>query len=481
MKERVLAAIDTARVQGAEYADARWVRSRTEELAVKNGALSMAGMHRSEGVGIRVLKNGAWGFASTDRSGGEELQAAAARAVAIAEASALVMADKVDLAAEPVARGSWSTPRQVDPFTVSREDKLALLYEVESALHVDDRIQVGQAQMLFDEQKIHFLSSEGADLEQDILASGGGFHAVAADGNTIQRRSFPDSSGGMHLSAGYEVLGEFDLPANAERIGEEAVALLTADDCPVGEKDIILDWSQQALQIHESCGHASELDRVLGMEANFAGRSFLTTEKLGNFTYGSEHVNLVADCGLERGLATRGWDDEGVAAQQWHVVEAGQFKSYLTSRELAHIEGRDRSRGCNRASGWNRIPIIRIPNLSLAPGSWDLDDLIADTDDGIWMETNRSWSIDQMRLNFQFTTEIGWEIKKGKKTRMLRGCTYQSRTPDFWGACDAVCDASWWKPFGVMNCGKGEPGQIARMTHGSSPARFRKMKVGVSE
>lgn len=481
MKDRVQAAIDTARSRGADYADARWVRSRTEDLAVKNGALSVAGLHSSQGVGIRVLKNGAWGFASTDRLEGENLDATAARAVAIAEASARVMDTAVVLAKEPAQQGSWVTPRRIDPFSVSRDEKLSLLYRLERALHVDDRIQVCQAQMLFDEQKILFVSSEGAELEQELLASGGGYHVVAANEKTIQRRSFPNSAGGMHLSAGYEVLGEYQLEENAERIAEEAVALLSADPCPVGDKDIILDWSQQALQIHESCGHASELDRVLGMEANFAGRSFLTTEKLGDFTYGSEHVNLVADNTLERGLATRGWDDEGVAAQRWHLVKAGQFESYLTSRELAHVEGNARSRGCNRAEGWNRIPIIRIPNLGLAPGSWELDDLIADTEDGIWMETNRSWSIDQMRLNFQFSTEIGWEIKNGKKTRMLRGCTYQGRTPDFWAACDAVCNENWWKPFGVMNCGKGEPGQIARMTHASAPARFRNIKVGVSE
>ncbi len=480
MKERVRGAIDTACQRGADYADARWVQGRTEELLVKNGALAQSEMRSTQGIGIRVLKGGAWGFASTDRLDQESLDAAAARAVEIAEASAIVMAEPVELAAETAVKGSWSTPREIDPFTVSREDKLALLGRIERGLHSDDRIKVGQAQMLFDSMKILFISSEGAELEQDILASGGGFSAVASDGNSIQRRSFPNSAGGMHLSAGYEVLAEYGLEDNIERIADEAVALLSADPCPTGEKDIILDWSQQALQIHESCGHASELDRVLGMEANFAGRSFLTTEKLGNFTYGSEHVNLVADNTLERGLATRGWDDEGVAAQRWHVVEGGQFAAYLTSRELASVEGQSRSRGCNRAEGWNRIPIIRIPNLGLAPGSWELDDLIADTEDGIWMETNRSWSIDQMRLNFQFSTELGWEIKNGKKTRMLRGCTYQSRTPDFWAACDAVCNEKWWRPFGVMNCGKGEPGQIARMTHGSSPARFRKMRVGVS-
>ncbi|MCP4548298.1 MAG: TldD/PmbA family protein [bacterium] len=481
MKERVQETVDTARSHGAEYADARWVRQKTEELVVKNGALSLAEMGRTQGIGIRVLKNGAWGFASTDRMDKDNLNAAAARAVEVAEASSMVMNEPVELAREPAQRGSWATPFEINPFNVSREEKLNLLFNVEKALHVDERIKVGQAQLLFDEQKILFVSSEGAEIEQSVLASGGGITATAVDGNSIERRSYPNSAGGMHLGAGYEVVKEFDLQANADRIAGEAVDLLSAEQCPVGEKDIILDWSQQALQIHESCGHASELDRVLGMEANFAGRSFLTIEKLGDFKYGSEFVNLVADSTLERGLATRGWDDEGVGAQKWHVVENGQFIAYLTSRELASIEGNDRSRGCNRAEGWNRIPIIRIPNLGLAPGTWDLDDLIADTEDGIWMETNRSWSIDQMRLNFQFSTELGYEIKNGKRGKMLKGCTYQSRTPDFWAACDAVCNEKWWKPFGVMNCGKGEPGQVARMTHGSAPARFRKIRVGVSK
>jgi TldD protein len=481
MKNKVLALLETAKLRGADYSDVRWLQGQTEELVVKNGVLSQAEMHNTHGVGVRVLKNGAWGFASTDRLDQESLDRTAARAVEVAEASAVVMTEPVDLADEPIQKGSWSTPFEIDPFKVSRDEKLAELYAVERSLHTDKRIQVGQAQMLFDKQNILFVSSEGAELEQEILASGGGFFVVASDGNTIQRRSYPNSAGGMHLSGGYEVIGEYAMADHVGQITEEAVALLTADECPVGEKDIILDWSQLALQIHESCGHASELDRVLGMEANFAGRSFLTTEKLGNFTYGSPQVNLVADNTLSRGLATRGWDDEGVGAQRWHVVEGGEFKAYLTSRELASVEGQSRSRGCNRAESWNRIPIIRIPNLGLEPGTWDLDDLIADTDDGIWMETNKSWSIDQMRLNFQFGTEIGWEIKGGKKTRMLRGATYQSRTPDFWGACDAVCNQKWWRPFGVMNCGKGEPGQIARMTHASAPARFRKIKVGVSE
>jgi len=481
MKDLAFRALDTARVGGADYVDVRFVHGKTENLMVKNGALGQAELQETRGLGIRVLKDGAWGFASTDRLDGESVDRAAAKAVEVARASARVMDEAVELAAEPVQKASWATPHDIDPFAVPRDQKLELLYRAEKGLHIDDRIKTGQAQMLFDRQRILFVSSEGAELDQDILASGGGIMAVASDGNTIQRRSYPDSAGGMHLSAGYEVIGEYDLEANVGRTAEEALQLLTADPCPVGERDIILDWSQMALQIHESCGHASELDRVLGMEANFAGRSFLTTEKLGRFKYGSGHVNLVADNTRSRGLATRGWDDEGVAAQRWHVVENGQFKAYLTSRELAKVEGNARSRGCNRAMSWNRIPIIRIPNLGLAPGSWDLNDLIADTDDGIWMETNRSWSIDQMRLNFQFSTEMAWEIRKGKKTRMLRGATYQGRTPDFWGACDAVCNESWWKPYGVMNCGKGEPGQIARMTHGSAPARFRKIRVGVSE
>jgi TldD protein len=269
-----------------------------------------------------------------------------------------------------------------------------------------------------------------------------------------------------------------DFAGNAERVAEEAVALLSADVCPSKETTLILDGSQLALQIHESCGHPSELDRVFGTEAAFAGRSFLTTEKRNNFRYGSDIVNLTADSVRPRGLGTFGWDDEGVPASSTPLVRNGEFVGYLMSRETASQLGLE-SNGCMRADGWNRIPLIRMTNVSIEAGTWKVEDIIADTDDGIFMETNRSWSIDDMRLNFQFGTEIGYEIKVGKRGRLLKNCTYAGITPDFWKSCDAIANAQHWRLWGTPNCGKGEPMQTIGTGHGAAPARFRNVKVGV--
>ena len=270
-----------------------------------------------------------------------------------------------------------------------------------------------------------------------------------------------------------------DLPGNAERTASEAAALLTAEHCPLDTTTtIIIGGSQLALQVHESCGHAIELDRVMGSEAAFAGTSFLTTEKLNSFRYGSEHVNIAADSLCLPGLGTYGWDDEGVPSQSTPIVKDGRFVGYLMSRETASTLGLE-SNGCMRASSWNRIPLIRMTNVSLEPGGWALEDLIADTSDGIYMETNRSWSIDDRRYNFQFGTEIGYEIKKGKLGRLLRNCTYTGITPEFWNSCDAVCNRDHWEMWGTPQCGKGQPGEIAHTGHGAAPARFRGVRVGV--
>jgi len=340
-------------------------------------------------------------------------------------------------------------------------------------------VTTAESFLSFLRRRTRFLSSEGADLDQTFTRSGGGLVALAVSDDGVERRSYPQSEG-FFLSRGYELIDEIPWLENAERIGDEAVALLTADSCPSGELDVILEGSQLGLQIHESCGHPSELDRAIGMEANYAGTSFLTTDKLGTLQYGSPAVTLMADATLPQGLATFGYDDEGVAAQRWPIVDAGRFAGYLTSRETAHRIGESRSRGCVRADGWHHTPMIRIVNVSLMPGRGSLEDLLADTDHGIYMETNRSWSIDQLRYNFQFATEIAWEIKKGKRVRMLRNPTYQGITTQFWNSCDFVCGPEAWKPWSVMNCGKGQPGQVAEMTHGASPARFRKVRVGVA-
>jgi TldD protein len=293
----------------------------------------------------------------------------------------------------------------------------------------------------------------------------------------VQIRSHPNSFR-YQGTGGWEYVTNADFVGNAERVAEQAVALLSADVCPAKETTLILDSSQLALQIHESCGHPTELDRVFGTEAAFAGRSFLTTEKRNNFRYGSDIVNLTADSIRPTGLGTFGWDDEGVPASSNPLVRDGQFVGYLMSRETASRLGLE-SNGCMRADGWNRIPLIRMTNVSLEAGTWKFEDIIADTDDGLFMETNRSWSIDDMRLNFQFGTEIGYEIKGGKRGRLLKNCTYAGITPDFWKSCDAIANAQHWRLWGTPNCGKGEPMQTMGTGHGASPARFRNVKVGV--
>ncbi|MCX6023194.1 MAG: TldD/PmbA family protein, partial [Chloroflexi bacterium] len=315
-------------------------------------------------------------------------------------------------------------------------------------------------------------------VEQDLYETGCGIEATAVGEDDVQKRSFPNSVGRHQGCEGWEFVERWDLPGNAPRIAEEAAALLTAAPCPSGVTTVILDGSQLGLQIHESCGHATELDRVLGTEAAFAGTSFLTTEKLGNFRYGSDYVNLVADATIPGGLGTFGYDDEGVTAQRTELVRAGQFVGYLTDRESAARLG-IASGGCARADGWGRIPLIRMTNVNLEPGTSSFEEMVAGTDDGVYMKTNKSWSIDDRRLNFQFGTEIAWEIKNGKLGRMLKNATYTGMTPQFWGSCDAIGDRSQWTIWGTPNCGKGQPEQEAHTGHGASPARFRNIRVGV--
>jgi TldD protein len=329
----------------------------------------------------------------------------------------------------------------------------------------------------WDERKL-FASSEGRRIDQRIVHSGAGLVAYARSDADLQWRSYPNSFGGQYEAAGYELIERLDLAGHAGETAATAAALLTAPQCPAGVSTVILDGSQVSLQIHESCGHPAELDRVLGHEANFAGTSFLTVDQLERLRYGSEVVHLVADATTPRGLGTFGFDDEGVPAQAVDLVRSGRLVGYLTSRETAPLLGQA-SNGTMRAESWAHIPLIRMTNINLEPGTWKRDALIADTDDGILMETNRSWSIDDRRYNFQFGTEVGWEIRRGKRGRLLKNCTYTGVTPEFWNRCDAVCDATDWEIWGTPTCGKGQPTQTMRTAQGASSARFRDVQVGV--
>ncbi len=482
MKDFAQWALDTALARGASYADVRIVEIRQRYLSTKNGRPAQVRESQSLGLGVRAIAEGAWGFAATDDLTRSSVDRTAAQAVDIARASALAKKHDVYLAPEEKIVDRWKGPCRIDPFTVPVSACLDLMLKVDAELRRVSGVTLAETLMDFRRIDQLFLSSPGSEVHQVKTQTGAGIAATSFAGNEIQKRSYPSSFGGQYQSRGYELVEELDLLANAPRIAEEAAALHRCDQCPAGVKDVILDSSQLGLQIHESIGHPTELDRVLGTEANFAGMSFLTLEKLGKLKYASEIVNVVADATPSHGpgLGTFAYDDEGVPAQATPIIKDGLFVGYLTSRETAKAVGQPRSNGSMRADGWNRIPLIRMTNVSLHPGTWKLEDLIADTDDGIYMETNRSWSIDDRRYNFQFGTEIGWEIKGGKKTRMLKNPSYGGITTEFWNSCDAICGREFWTLWGTPNCGKGQPMQTMGTGHGASPARFRKVQVGVA-
>ncbi|UCF09389.1 MAG: TldD/PmbA family protein [Candidatus Bipolaricaulota bacterium] len=485
MRELTDRALDTATGHGAAYADIRIVDRRAQQLAVKNGNVQQVGEDTNCGFGIRVLADGAWGFASSGHLAREEVDRVAALAVTIAKASASANTDPVEIGPPEVHIDRYETPVKLDPFAIPLEDKIETLLAADKRARAVNGVAICTGRMRCRREKKTFASTEGSFVEQSIVETGLGLSVVAVAEGEMQRRSYPNSIDMHQETGGYEIVQSWDLPGHATQIAEEAVALLAAPPCPSTVTTLILDGSQLALQVHESCGHPIELDRVYGTEAAFAGTSFLTPDKLGGFRYGSEVVNITADATTPGALGSFGYDDEGVPAQAVDIVRDGIFVGYLTSRETASRLHRtipkapERSNGCMRASGWNRVPLIRMTNVSLQPGSWTLDDLIADTDDGIYMITNKSWSIDDKRLNFQFGTELAYEIKGGRLGRMLRNPTYTGMTPEFWGRCDAVCNADHWRVWGTPNCGKGQPMQVARVAHGTAPARFRDVRVGL--
>jgi TldD protein len=477
-------ALDAATRRGASYADVRVLEERGRSLTTKNGKVGHVSDSESLGIGVRVLLDGAWGFAATDDMTRDAIERTAEHAAAIARASAQVMREPVTLAPEGAYEQSWASPCETDPFSIPVDQSIGLLLAIDRELRSVNGITMAEADMNFHRSRQAFVSSLGTRVLQTRVTSGAGFTATSYRGNEIQKRSYPNSFGGQYQLAGYELVERLRLLEEARRVAEEAVALHDAPQCPQLVGTLILDSSQLGLQIHESIGHPIELDRVLGMEANFAGTSFLTLEKLNHLRYGSDLVNVVADARLEHGpgLGTFAFDDEGVPAQCTDIIRNGEFRGYISSRETARLIGEGRSNGCMRAESWNRLPLIRMTNISILPGERPLspEELIADTDDGIYMETNRSWSIDDKRYNFQFGCEMGWEIKHGRRTRMLKNPSYSGITTEFWNSMDAICSRDYWTLWGTPNCGKGQPQQVMGTGHGAAPARFRKVKIGTA-
>jgi TldD protein len=478
VKETAVQALELATRRGVTYADVRLIHERHRQLGTKNGRIGELSTSESLGIGVRVVVDGCWGFAATDDLTREGLERCAALAIEIARSGKLAKKSDVVLAPEDSYTGEWVSPCAIDPFAMQIDKQLADLMAIDAELRRESGVTLAETSMTFTRARQVFASSPGSVIDQTRTTSGAGFAAYSYKDDELQKRSYPNSFGGQHQLKGYELVGELKLLENAPRIAGEVVALHSAHTCPEGTFDLILDSSQLGLQIHESIGHPIELDRVLGTEANYAGMSFLTLDKLNNLQYGSEIVDVVCDATTAHGpgIGTFAFDDEGVRAQCAPIISNGRFVGYMTSRETAAAVGAARSNGTMRADGWARLPLIRMTNVSLLPGEQTLDEVF-DVPHAIYMETNKSWSIDDKRYNFQFGCEIAWEIRHGKRVRMLKHPTYSGISTEFWNSCAAISGREHWTLWGVPNCGKGQPEQVMGTGHGASPSRFTAVKI----
>lgn len=467
---------------GVTYADVRVVHRRHEGVVVENEVPVQLAVEESIGLGLRVLKDGRWGFAATSSLSPSGIDDAVRRAM---DQAAIASQPATRLAPATVVQDRWESPSQVDPFEIPMAERVELLLRASAAMRrAGAAVISAQASVdLYRDEKV-FANTEGSLIEQVITESGGGLLATARSDDDVQRRSYPQSvprailgQRGDFATAGWEHVERLRLADEAERVGSEAVALLSAPPCPAGRTTLIIGGAQMPMVVHETCGHPAELDRVLGGEASLAGGSYMQPGERGSLRIGSELVNVTADATLPGGLGSFGYDDEGVAAQRTPIIEAGRFVGYLSSRGSAAELG-EPSTGAARADGWARIPLVRMTNVSLEPGSTPLEQMIGETEDGILVDMNRSLSIDDQRRSFRFGSEIGWEIRDGKLGRMLKDCTFRGDSLELWRSCDAVADRSSWRLWGIPSCNKGEPLQVAHIGHGTVPARFRNVAVG---
>lgn len=482
-KELATLAIDLIRQSGCEYGDIRLCTYRSQKLMARDRSLNQLQDNVSSGFGVRVLLNGSWGFAASHRQTSEEVVRIVALAVDIAKGSRLSQQTPVQLVPVETYRDSYITPIEIDPFTVPIQEKAELLLNLNDKLlsYAEQGIKKAFSFLSFTKEEKIFASTNDSVIEQTIYRSYPGFTCTAIANNDAQSRSYDRPP----LNIGYEHINPADLLSQVDRVASEAIAKLHA---PKGPADIrstlILKPTNLFLTIHESVGHPTELDRVYGYESNFAGTSFATTDKLSKLQYAAPWVNFKCDRTQAGGRSTVGYDDEGVVSQDWYVVKDGVLVDYLTDRETAYRLGRGSSNGCAYADSWSSIPMVRIPNLGLEAGAdggsntATLSEMIADTEDGILIDGIGSYSIDQQRRNFQFGGDAFWQVKKGKIVGMLKDVTYHSMTTDFWNSIDAIGTAAELEQCGTNVCGKGEPMQIAQMTHGCVPVRVRDILIG---
>ena len=469
-------AIESAISSGAKYSDARILVSKSRSIAAKNGEVENFNESEKIGLGIRALVGSSWGFYSTYDLSRESLILSGKKAFDIAKASAVVPGKETPFADVPIVKDEYTTPHDENPFKVSTTEQIDLLVNSTEQMKKLGSSRSSGRLDFWDTEK-WFCSSQGHEIFQNIIESGGGISSLSVGDGETQIRSYPQSFG-EYRTGGWEVVKSFEFENHTQRLAEESQRLLVAPQCPEGSMDLILEGSQLALQIHESVGHAIELDRILGWEAAYAGTSHLELGNLNKHKYGSELMNIVADATLPGALATFKYDDEGTPAQRVDIVKEGIWTGVLSGRDSAAIAG-VKPGGMVRADGFSRLPMVRMTNVGLLPGESSLEEIIESTENGIYMETNRSWSIDDLRLNFQFGCEAGWVVKNGKIIDMVKNPTYTGITPEFWGNMDMLANEDEWVFWGTPNCGKGQPSQIGHTGHPASPARFKNTRIGV--
>ncbi len=463
------------RDRSVDYGDARVENTDLESLAFRKQRLAEAELQAGQGVGIRVLINGCWGFASCSGFDTDLVEKTVDRAVLLARAGAGVMEGSVRLSEEIPSIGHYDGPCERNPFEIPRSEKLDLLARAADIMHSSPLINMSWSNLRFERKRRAFSNTEGTLVSSDLIFSMPVIMAYAVHNDDMQNRGFQEGA----RIAGWEWIEVADMIFWAEKCREEAIMKVKAPEGPSGVMDLVLDGTHLSLTMHESVGHPTESDRVLGWEASMAGRTFLNIDDQERLKYGSEIVNFIADNTMPYGVASWGWDDDGVPGQKWYTVRDGIFQQFGSVRETALLVSRKHSTGCCRAMDFASFPINRQPNFYLEPGKESItpDDLISDVNKGVYIEGRGSFSIDQRRINFQFGGDMFWEIKNGKKVQPLKKVIYRSKSRDFWGSCDGISDDRFFKTMGLLTCGKGEPMQAARMTHGASTTRFRNIEV----
>jgi TldD protein len=478
-------AVEQAKKAGATYADARLVLWTRRDVSVRDDHISRVAHSEEYGIGVRVVADGAWGFAATNRLDRAAVTKVAKQAVRGAKLSGRLLGEvggePVELAPTPVVDGKWVSPHELDPFSTAIEDQAELLMSATRELLAVAGVHHARGGIRSVREEKLLVTSEGSRVHQLYFRTRPGLSATAIDRRRGRFASREHEAAPM--LAGWEYVRDIDLIGSARALGEGAVQKLHAASVEPGRKKVVLTPSNLWLTIHESIGHPTELDRARGLEANFAGTSFIRPEDTGELQLGSEIVNVVADRTQPGGLATTGWDDEGVPAQRWDIVRDGKLVGWQTTRAQAAWIGESASRGCSYANGFDDFQFQRMPNISLQPGKegYTTEDLINSTDDGILVAGRGSWSIDHQRRNFQFGGQSFWEIKNGRLTRQLRDVAYRATTTDFWRSCDMLGGEGTYRLGGSFADGKGEPAQLNAVSHGCPPARFEASIVNTGE